>query len=212
VLLLINPGEVIMKNLSLKLILVASVISLAVIEAGGQTAMPAELNSSPINEQIKYIEDHTRIYENYRAIREDMFRKMNKNFIDTLMAEKSRVSELMILTSDLNRQTDSLNALLDTTRVSLEEAVTTKNSITVLGVELNKGAYNTIMWTIIGGLIFILAVGFLVFRRNLVVLLRTDKDLKELKEEFATYRQTSRLAREKVEMDYFRQLQKLKGK
>ncbi|MBE0666138.1 MAG: hypothetical protein IH593_00545 [Bacteroidales bacterium] len=70
--------------------------------------------------------------------------------------------------------------------------------------------YNAIMWTVIGGLAFILVIGFLIFRRNLVVLLRTDKDLTELKEEFSTYRQTSRIAREKVEMDYFRELQKLK--
>ena len=67
------------------------------------------------------------------------------------------------------------------------------------------------MWTIVGALVFILILGFLVFKRNLVVLLRTEKDLKELKEEFAAYKQSSRLAREKLEMDNFRALQKLKG-
>ena len=58
---------------------------------------------------------------------------------------------------------------------------------------------------------FVLALGFLVFKRNLTVLLRTEKDLKELKDEFAAYKQTSRLAREKLEMDNFRAIQKLKG-
>jgi hypothetical protein len=67
------------------------------------------------------------------------------------------------------------------------------------------------MWTIVGGLAFLLALGFLVFKRNLTVLLRTEKDLKELKDEFAAYKQTSRLAREKLEMDNFRAIQKLKG-
>jgi hypothetical protein len=201
-----------MDNSILKRILVLSVISFSVITAIGQTAMPKELTTNTIREQINYIEEHTRIYENYRAIREDMFRKINGNIMDTLLAEKSRINELKQLTSDLNRKTDSLNALLDTTRVNLEEVTTTKNKIRVLGVEMKKGTYNTIMWTVLGGLAFIMIIGFLIFRRNLVVLLRTEKDLKELKDEFAAYRQSSRIAREKVEMDLFRANQKLKGR
>jgi hypothetical protein len=200
-----------MNHWSFKRALILSVISFTGITAIGQTGMPNELTTGTIKEQINYIQEHTRIYENYRAIREDMFRKINGNFQDTLQAEKSRINELKQLTSDLNNKTDSLNALLDTTRINLEEVTTTKNKIRVLGVEMKKGTYNTIMWTVLGSLAFILVIGFLIFRRNLVVLLRTEKDLKELKDEFAAYRQSSRIAREKVEMDLFRANQKLKG-
>ncbi len=200
-----------MNCLSFKHVLVFSVFCFAVINAIGQTSMPAELSSSTMQEQINYVEKHTRIYDNFRAIREDIYQKINRNFIDTLMAEKTRVTALKTLTSNLNAKTDSLNALLNTTRIKLEEATTTKNNIRVLGLEIKKGAYNTIMWTIVGGLALLLAIGFLVFKRNLVVLLRTEKDLKELKDEFAAYKQTSRLAREKLEMDNFRAIQKLKG-
>ncbi|MDX9773625.1 MAG: hypothetical protein RBT02_09460 [Bacteroidales bacterium] len=201
-----------MNHSGFKCISVLFVISFTVVTAIGQTAMPKELTENTIREQINYIEEHTRIYENYRAIREDMFRKINSNILDTLKAENNRVTELNELTSDLNLKADSLNALLGTTRTSLEEVTATKNKIQVLGVELKKGTYNTIMWTVLGGLAFLLVLGFLIFKRNLVVLLRTEKDLKELKEEFAAYRQSSRIAREKVEMDLFRANQKLKGK
>ena len=200
-----------MNRLTFKHISVFAVILLTAINAIGQTSMPAELSSSTMQEQINYVEKHTRIYDNFRAIREDIYQKINRNFIDTLMAEKNRVTELKTLTSGLNAKTDSLNSLLNTTRIKLEEATTTKNNIKVLGLEIKKGAYNTIMWTIVGGLALLLAIGFLVFKRNLVVLLRTEKDLKELKDEFAAYKQTSRLAREKLEMDNFRAIQKLKG-
>lgn len=200
-----------MNCLSFKHGLVFSVIFFTAINAIGQTSMPTELSSSTMQEQINYVEKHTRIYDNFRAIREDIYQKINRNFIDTLSAEKNRVTALKTLTSNLNTKTDSLNALLNTTRIKLEEATTTKNNIRVLGLEIKKGAYNTIMWTIVGGLALLLALGFLVFKRNLVVLLRTEKDLKELKDEFAAYKQTSRLAREKLEMDNFRAIQKLKG-
>ncbi len=201
-----------MKHLRFKHLLVFTVISFTVIQAIGQTTIPDDLSKSTIREQINYIEEHTRIYDNFRAIREDIFQKINSNIVDTLLVEKGRVTALKDLTSDLNHQVDSLNTLLGTTRVSLEEVTTTKNKIRVLGVEINKGAYNTIMWTVVGGLALILVIGFLVFKRNLVVLLSTEKDLKELKDEFAAYKQSSRLAREKLEMDNFHALQKLKGK
>jgi hypothetical protein len=197
--------------MNFKHVLVFAVIFFTAVKAMGQTGMPVELTSSTILEQINYVEKHTRIYDNFRAIREDIYQKVNKNFIDTLLAERSRIEALENLTAGLNGKTDSLNALLSTTRANLNDVTTTKNSIKVLGIEIRKGVYNTIMWTIVGALVFILILGFLVFKRNLVVLLRTEKDLKELKEEFAAYKQSSRLAREKLEMDNFRALQKLKG-
>lgn len=191
--------------------LLISAFFFSVTLASAQTRMPDELNTAAIREQIEYVEDHTRIYDNFRAIREDIFQKLNKNILDSLTAVKNKVAELKGDTANLISRTDSLNVLLTSTRSQLEEVTATKNKIRVFDMEINKTTYNTIMWILVGGLILLMVLGFLVFKRNLVVLLRTEKDLKELKEEFATYRQTSRIAREKVEMDLFRANQKLKG-
>lgn len=200
-----------MNRRKFKNLLLISALFFSVTLASGQTKMPEELTTATISGQIEYVEDHTRIYDNFRAIREDIYQKLNNNILDSLSAEKSRVAELKGSTANLNSRTDSLNTLLSSTRRQLDEVTDTKNKIRVLGLEINKTAYNTIMWILVGGLILLMAIGFLIFKRNLVVLLRTEKDLKELKDEFAAYRQSSRIAREKVEMDLFRANQKLKG-
>lgn len=200
-----------MSNQIIKKVLLLSVFVFSVTLASGQTKMPEELTTATINGQIEYVEDHTRIYDNFRAIREDIYQKLNKNIIDSLAAEKGRIIELKKAGSVLTQKNDSLTMLLGATRNDLASVTATKNKIRVLGLELKKGVYNTIMWTILGVALLLLAIGFLIFKRNLVVLLRTEKDLKELKEEFAAYKQSSRLAREKVEMDLFRANQKLKG-
>jgi hypothetical protein len=200
-----------MSNQIIKKVLLLSVFVFSVTLASGQTKMPEELTTATINGQIEYVEDHTRIYDNFRAIREDIYQKLNKNIIDSLAAEKGRIIELKKAGSVLTQKNDSLTMLLGSTRNDLASVTATKNKIRVLGLELKKGVYNTIMWTILGVALLLLAIGFLIFKRNLVVLLRTEKDLKELKEEFAAYKQSSRLAREKVEMDLFRANQKLKG-
>ena len=173
--------------------------------------MPEVLVKSSMKEQLKYIEEKTRIYENYRAIREDMFQKIKGNISDTLSAANHKIAVLNNKTSMLNHTIDSLKTLNETTNTSLENVTRTKNSIKLLGIEVNKLAYNTIMWTITAVLLIILALGFLVFKRNIIVTHSTKKELLDMKNEFDSYRKTTREAREKMSMDHFNEIKKLKG-
>jgi len=193
-----------------RLILVVSMLLIAFTSVYSQTEMPDVLNKSSLKEQLKYIEERTRIYENYRAIREDMFQKLKGNISDTLSSSSNKIAVLKTQTSELRHTIDTLNATLSTTKTSLNEVTTSKNSIKVLGIEVNKTSYNSIMWTIIGILIIILAMGFLIFKRNLLVIINTNKELHDLKGEFEAYRKTTREAREKMSMAHFNELKKLR--
>ena len=181
------------------------------LKAVGQTSMPDELLKSPLKEQLNYLEDKTRIYETYRAIREDMFQKIKNNVTDTLSATNKKITGLNKTTSILNHTIDSLRTTLESTKTSLEEMNRTKNSIKVIGMDVNKLTYNKIMWTILVALVAALVTGFLVFKRNLSSIINTKKDFQELKVEFEAYRKTSREAREKLTMDQFNEIKRLKG-
>ncbi|HBE42527.1 MAG TPA: hypothetical protein DDW27_15265, partial [Bacteroidales bacterium] len=71
----------------------------------------------------------------------------------------------------------------------------------VLGMDVNKYAYNSVMWIIIAGLVTLLVIVFLTLKSNLSVTRNTKKDLEDLKTEFEAYRKQSREAREKMSMD-----------
>ena len=176
-----------------------------------QSPLPDVLSSGTLNDQLNYIEGRTRIYENYRAIREDMFQLIKNNAMDSLSAAKMEINGLQNITSILNQKIDSLATTLTTTDNKLDEITATKNSIGIFGMVVNKITYNTITWALIAGLLFFLAMGFLAFKRNLFVVYHTKKELEELKNEFEAYRQTTREAREKMSMDHFNELRKLKG-
>lgn len=180
-------------------------------EAISQTTMPEVLLKGTFKEQMDYINDKTRIYEEYRAIREDMFQKIRTNSIDTLRAAKNVITGFRKNVKDLNLTIDSLNASLETVKTNLEQMTKTKNSISLMGIEINKLAYNAVMWIIIAMLAGILAVGFLVFKRNHVVTTHTKKEIEDLKREFEAYRKASREAREKMSMAHFNELKKLRG-
>ncbi len=177
-----------------------------------QTEMPDVLKTGSLTEQFNYIEERTRIYEYYRAIREDMWQQIRKNTLDTLSVTKGEISILTLSENKYNEKIDSLNKLVTDAGVKLDEAVRTKNNIKVLGLDINKFAYNSVMWIIVAGLSIILAIGFLAFKRNIVVTRNTKKDLEELKAEFETYRKQSREAREKMSMDHFNEIRRLRGK
>lgn len=190
------------------------VILISIINPPGicQTDMPDVLQKGSLTEQLNYIEERTRIYDYYRAIREDMWQQIKKNTLDTLAVAKGEISVLTLSENKYNGKIDSLNKIVTDARVKLDEAVRTKNSINVLGLDINKFAYNSVMWIIVAGLAIILAIVFLAFKRNITVTRNTKKDLEELKAEFETYRKQSREAREKMSMEHFNEIRRLRAK
>jgi predicted nucleic acid-binding Zn-ribbon protein len=200
-----------MKQLQIRGVLILAVIVFSVIKVTGQVTMPDVLLKSSLKDQYNYIEEHTRIYEDYRAIREDMFQKLKRNVSDTLSTINIKIAGLNKTVSELNRTIDTLRTNLASTRTRLEEITSTKNSIKVIGLEINKLTYNKIMWTILLVLIAVLLLGFLVFKRNLSTVFNSKKEFQDLKVEFETYRKTSREAREKLTMDHFNEIKRLKG-
>ena len=200
-----------MKQLPICIVFVLAVTLFTATRTAGQSAMPEALTGSSLKDQLNYLQEHTLIYENYRAIREDMFQKVKGNVSDSVDVVKNRILQMKRSTALLNQKIDSLTKDLGSTKTSLEEMTNTKESIKVIGLEVKKTDYNRVMWTVIFILGAALVLGFLVFKRNMSVLSDTKKDLQELKTEFEAYRKTSREAREKLTMDHFNEIKKLKG-
>ncbi len=195
----------------MRCVLILAIAILAAVKVTAQVAMPDEFLKSPLKEQLNYLDEHTRIYDNYRAIREDMFQKLKANVSDTLTVASGKINSLNRTKSSLNLTIDSLRADLASTRSRLDEMTRTKNSISVLGMEINKLTYNKLMWTILAILVAALLLGFLAFKRNLSAIFNTKKEFQELKDEFELYRKTSREAREKLTMDHFNEIKRIKG-
>jgi flagellar biosynthesis chaperone FliJ len=195
----------------LRSLFTVALLAVVSFKSNGQTTMPDVLLKNTIKEQLNYLEERTKIYEYYRAIREDMFQKVKKNISDTLLIFTARINFLNGSIAVLSHTIDSLTADLENTRSKLEEVTRTKNSISLLGVELNKLTYNSITWLIISGLAAILIIGFLIFKRNLSAIHNINKDLSELKDEYQAYRKSAREVREKMSMEHFNEIKKLRG-
>jgi hypothetical protein len=193
-------------------IVLLTILLMAVsFEGKSQTTLPDILSKGTLKEQLNYVNEKTRIYEEYRAIREDMFQKIKGNSLDSLNAAKGVIVGLQKNAKDLDLKIDSLKASLETLNGTLDQMTKTKNSISLFGIEINKVGYNAVMWVIIAVLASMLAFGFLVFKRNHVVTAHTKKEFEDQQREFEAYRKASREAREKMSMAHFNELKKLRG-
>jgi preprotein translocase subunit SecF len=140
-----------------------------------------------------------------------MFQKFKKNILDSLSISTNKMAALNSKSSGFNRTIDSLQSALDSTKTSLAEITRSKDSMKFLGIEVAKGTYNTIMWSVVIGLLLITLIVFLIFKRNQSVIVSRNKDLQDLRTEFEAYRKTSREAREKMALQHFNELKRLRG-
>ena len=85
------------------------VILISIINPPGicQTDMPDVLQKGSLTEQLNYIEERTRIYDYYRAIREDMWQQIKKNTLDSLAVSKGNISTLTLSKTRFNSKIEN---------------------------------------------------------------------------------------------------------
>jgi hypothetical protein len=175
-----------------------------------QADMPPVMDSATFEAQMEYLQEKTRIYNGFRAIRDDIFLKMKENALDSMAKEKLEVARLNSEMSERDFQIESLNSDLVRARNERDQAIRTKDSFSFLGIQMQKGLYNTIMWIIVLGLASLAVILFLLFKRSHVVTVQTKKELENIQEAFEEHRKSSREKYEKLVVSHHSEIMKLK--
>ena len=132
--------------------------------------------------------------------------------MDSLNAAKREISRLEASLATTQSDMAVLQENLQQTSEDRDLAIKNKNSLSFLGIQMNKTLYNSILWIIILALVALLIILFLMFKRSFVVTRQTTKDLEETKGEFESYRQQSRERYEKLVVQHHQEVLKLKGR
>ena len=113
-----------------------------------QQTMPEALETGTIEEQYQYLEDRTRIYENFRAIREDMFQQIMNNSNDSLELQKGKVSQLQSELRDLENTHEAVQEELKATQDERDLAIKNRDRLILLGIPMAKQLYKSSVWII----------------------------------------------------------------
>ena len=178
---------------------------------GAQSGASAVLDSALLEAQLDYIHEKTRVYNNYRAIREDVFLQMKKNVMDTLNATKLEVEQLNSKLKERDFQIETLNSDLSRTKNEKDVAIRNKDSFSIFGIQMNKALYSSVMWLIILGLAALAVLMVVLFRRSHLITSQVKDEFRSTQEEFEEYRKSSREKYEKLVISHHSEIMRLKN-
>jgi len=161
-------------------------------------------------EQMNYVNERTRIYENYRAIREDIFQQMKNNAIDSLNKAKETIVNINNTNADLEETISDLNLQITKLSSEKDDAIKNRDSLVLFGFSMTKSAYNKLLWSIIIILLSLTTFVFLLFKRSNSVTRNALTDLEDIKKEFEEFRRVAHLNKEKLIVSHFNEIKKLK--
>jgi len=91
-----------------------------------------------------------------------------------------------------------LKSDLTTTKTNLENTINEKDSMALFGLQMSKGGYNVLMWTIIAALLALLLLFVYKFKNSNTITKQAKKALLETEEEYEEYRRNSLEREQKV--------------
>lgn len=176
-----------------------------------QSGALAVQDSAALEAQLDYIHENTRIYNDYRAIREDVFQKLMRNIRDTLTVSRREAVQLSSKISEQESQIEILQTELTRANYEREDAIKNRDSLSFLGIQMKKGIYNTIMWLIVLGLAALALIMFTLFKRAHMLTREVKDQLGSTRDEYEEYRKSSREKYEKLVVSHHNEIMKLKN-
>ncbi|MXV50921.1 hypothetical protein GS399_08035 [Pedobacter sp. HMF7647] len=108
--------------------------------------------------QYKQLLDKSKGYPGYKIISQAKLDPFLRNYADSLKAEKRKTANAQKTIADQKEQTSKLQGNLNDKNQDLEQTNAQANSISLLGFQVNKSTYSTIVWSIIAVLAIALAI------------------------------------------------------
>ncbi len=196
---------------SASILLLAGLFISMIQAVNAQSGASAVLDSALLEAQLDYIHENTRVYNDYRAIRADIFLKMKRNVLDTINASKLEVEQLNSQLTERNFRIETLNTDLTRTKNEKDEAIKNQNSLSFFGIQMNKTLYNSIVWFIILGLVALAVMLIMLHRRSHLVTKQVKEELQTTQDEFDLYRKSSREKYEKLVVSHHNEIMRLKN-
>ncbi|GAB3660646.1 hypothetical protein GCM10028791_34730 [Echinicola sediminis] len=169
------------------------------------------LNEGTIESQFDYLNSVSNNYQEYKVVKKTNLDKIKSNILDSLSLFKDQIIEKNGKIKAQNAEIGELNTGIQNAENELKEALEAKDSFSILGLQVYKTTYSTIMWSVIIGLG--LALAFFIFRysKSHKVISETRKDLLETKEEFENHRKNTLERERKLKRQLVDEMNKKKG-
>ncbi len=160
------------------------------------------LDKGSIDSQFEFIYKKSGNYraegKRYEVVRNISLDKLRKNVLDTLNTYNKKATELKATITGHTTNIGSLNKKLEETTNNLISVTEEKDSMSFLGILVSKIMYNTILWTIIAGLLGLMLLFMYKFRRSNILTQEAKSNLSELETEYEGHRRRTLEREQKI--------------
>lgn len=169
------------------------------------------LDGGSLKSQYEYLIEESNDYQEYKVIRKVWTSKFGRSLNDSIKAFEASKLEARELAKNQLEEIGSLKEKLASTQDSLSSVNAEKDSMTLIGIPIEKSGYKTTMWSIIG--VLVLLLGFFIFRfkNSNGVASRAKETLNDVEEEFAEYKKRSLEREQKLRRELQDEINKQRG-
>ena len=168
------------------------------------------IDTGSVENQIDFVINKSNNYQEYKVVQKTWLYSLKSHVLDSVKSLKKEIQENKTLISSQNAKVDSLSKILKSTNTDLASVNEEKDRISFLGIKTTKPVYNTILWTIIGGLLAFTLFFIFKFKNSNTLTKHAENSLKEIEEEFEEHRKTALEREQKVRRQLQDELNKQK--
>src|SRR3546814_1401691 len=127
------------------------------------------LDEGTVESQFDFITTKSNSFQEYKVVKKTWLAKLESNILDSINSMRSELAEQQASALTRKNNMSTLRDSVAAVNQQLNAAITTKDSITFLGIPTHKYLYNSIMWGVILGLGALLLFFIYRYKRNHIV-------------------------------------------
>lgn len=152
-------------------------------------------DSTGIKGQFEYLYKKSNSYGQFKVIPINGYNTLKQNATDSIGMYKKEATNHLQEINSLNGKLEATDTEIKQLKEELSATQKTLNSISLLGIEVRKNAYNFIMWGVISFLTIISLILFMMYKRGHQVVKEARTRLTEVQEDLEKLRKSA-IARE----------------
>ncbi|VAW26360.1 hypothetical protein MNBD_BACTEROID04-726 [hydrothermal vent metagenome] len=168
------------------------------------------IDTGSVKNQFDYLINKSYKYKNYKSVKTNWLHKLKANVSDSISALKNEITIANSSINSQNKTIDSLKLAVNSSKETVNNLNTKIQSISIIGLQINKGTFKSIVFSFIAILIILLLFFITKFKQSNSITVQTKQALKELDEEFEAHRKIALEREQKVRRQLQDELNKQK--
>lgn len=157
----------------------------------GQAKASQPLDTLDILSKVDYILDNSNKYKEFKVVKKTWILDLKSQIADSLEVTASEIARKKGTIASQKSEIETLKQTIAETKAGLIDANSAKDKISLLGISLDKGSYNGIMFSTIILLALLLVIFIIRFKSSNKVTQDTKKNYSSLDDEFEHYKKNT---------------------